>query len=67
MKKELLNQYISLIDELVEYHKHIFSEEQMTLLQSLKTELKNNKKKEDIIEVFDIIMKVIIAGTNFFK
>lgn len=66
MKQKILNQYIELIDELIDNYKYIFSEEQLVLLEDTKKKLKKNKTIDNLITILDLILKAIMAGTNFF-
>jgi len=66
MKTKNIDQYISLIDEIINDKSHLYTYEQIALLKSLKHELKENISVENLILIIDLIIKVIIAGTNNF-
>lgn len=66
MKQKTLNQYIEQIDELIDNNKYIFSEEQLILLEDIKKKLKKNKTIDNLTTILDLILKAIMAGTNFF-
>ncbi|HPE57609.1 MAG TPA: hypothetical protein PK904_14475 [Bacteroidales bacterium] len=67
MKEKLIDQYLYDLDELIEKIKDNISEKQLLTLLNTRKKLNENRAKENLVSIIDLLIKLLLLGTNMFK